>query len=254
MRALRGGGSRGTVIGYCWPAGLAALASLSAPSARRVADRDERARRRACPPRLLPRSQVRDRDRRLSRGALLVSFLPQAGGSRWPEALGLLAGPGLLLMLGDATVRAPGAAIVAVAVVGYALAGRARCAARRLDLPDSCPPDLARSRPGARALRRAPKARAGSRRRRSPPRSVTAPPRGRRRAPRAASTRARRPRTSPSSSGWTASANGSPTCSSAGRPARASRPTATTASRQLRELPRAREALRRHIRPLLPDG
>ena len=61
-------------------------------------------------------------------GALLVSSLPRAGDSRWPEALGLLAGPGLLLMLGDTTVRAPGAAIVAVAVVSYALAGRARCA------------------------------------------------------------------------------------------------------------------------------
>ncbi len=60
-------------------------------------------------------------------GVLLVSALPRAGGSRWPEALGLLAGPGLLLMLGDATVRAPGAAIVALAVVGYGLAGRARC-------------------------------------------------------------------------------------------------------------------------------
>ena len=61
-------------------------------------------------------------------GVLLVSFLPHAGGSRWPEALGVLAGPGLLLLLGDETVRAPGAAIVAVAVVSYALAGRARCA------------------------------------------------------------------------------------------------------------------------------
>ena len=59
---------------------------------------------------------------------LLVLALPRVGGSRRPEALGLLAGPGLLLMLGDATVRAPGAAIVAVAVVSYALAGRARCA------------------------------------------------------------------------------------------------------------------------------
>ena len=61
-------------------------------------------------------------------GVLLVHVLPRLGGSRWPEAIGLLAGPGLLLLLGDATVRAPGAAIVAVAVVGYALAGRARCA------------------------------------------------------------------------------------------------------------------------------
>jgi hypothetical protein len=61
-------------------------------------------------------------------GMLLVSLLPRAGDSRWPEALGLLAGPGLLLMLGDATVRAPGAAIVAVAVISYALVGRARCA------------------------------------------------------------------------------------------------------------------------------
>jgi hypothetical protein len=59
--------------------------------------------------------------------SFFVSALPRIGGSRWPEALGLLAGPGLLLMLGDATVRAPGAAIVALAVVGYGLAGRARC-------------------------------------------------------------------------------------------------------------------------------
>ena len=59
---------------------------------------------------------------------LLVLALPRVGGSRWPEALGLLAGPGLLLMLGDTSVQAPGAAIVAVAVVSYALVGRARCA------------------------------------------------------------------------------------------------------------------------------
>jgi hypothetical protein len=32
-------------------------------------------------------------------GALLVSLLPRAGGSRWPESVGLLAGPGLLLLL-----------------------------------------------------------------------------------------------------------------------------------------------------------
>src|SRR5262245_5810076 len=61
-------------------------------------------------------------------GVLLVRALPRLGGSRRPEALGLLAGPGILLLLGDTTVRAPGAAIVAVAVVSYALAGRARCA------------------------------------------------------------------------------------------------------------------------------
>jgi hypothetical protein len=56
-------------------------------------------------------------------GVLLVRLLPLR-----LEAIGLLAGPGILLLFGDATVRAPGAAIVAVAVVGYALAGRARCA------------------------------------------------------------------------------------------------------------------------------
>jgi hypothetical protein len=61
-------------------------------------------------------------------GVLLVRELPRVGGSRWPEAIGLLAGPGLLLLLGDTSVRALGAAIVAVAVVSYALAGRARCA------------------------------------------------------------------------------------------------------------------------------
>jgi hypothetical protein len=57
-------------------------------------------------------------------GGLLVSLLPR----RWPEPLGLLAGPGLLLMLGDPAVRGAGAAIVAVALVAYAVAGRARCA------------------------------------------------------------------------------------------------------------------------------
>jgi hypothetical protein len=64
----------------------------------------------------------------LAASVLVVSALPRIGGSRMPEALGLLAGPGLLLLAGDGSLVVPGAAIVAVAVVGYALAGRARCA------------------------------------------------------------------------------------------------------------------------------
>jgi hypothetical protein len=48
------------------------------------------------------------------------------------EAMGLLAGPGLFLLLaaqttGDAALGAAGAVIVAAALVAYTLAGRARC-------------------------------------------------------------------------------------------------------------------------------
>jgi hypothetical protein len=52
---------------------------------------------------------------------LLVFALP-----RGLEQLGLLAGPGLLLLL--TPLASVGAAIVSVALIGYALAGRARCA------------------------------------------------------------------------------------------------------------------------------
>jgi hypothetical protein len=59
--------------------------------------------------------------------------LPEAGGSRWPEILGLAAGPGLLLLVaayngGDTATGLAGAAIAATALVSYALVGRARCA------------------------------------------------------------------------------------------------------------------------------
>ena len=54
---------------------------------------------------------------------LLVLVLP-----RRLEQLGLLAGPGILLLAGDGSLVVPGATIVAVAVVSYALTGRARCA------------------------------------------------------------------------------------------------------------------------------
>jgi hypothetical protein len=54
---------------------------------------------------------------------LLVHVLPQR-----LEQLGLLAGPGILLLAGDGSLVVPGAAIVALAVVSYALAGRTRCA------------------------------------------------------------------------------------------------------------------------------
>jgi hypothetical protein len=60
--------------------------------------------------------------------------LPEAGGRRWPECLGLAAGPGVLLLYvasvahePDAGTAAAGAAIVAVASVAYLFAGRALC-------------------------------------------------------------------------------------------------------------------------------
>ena len=66
--------------------------------------------------------------------------LPEAGGRRWPECLGLAAGPGVLLLYAaslthdpDAAGAAAGAAIVAVASVAYLLAGRALCGGPRRD-------------------------------------------------------------------------------------------------------------------------
>jgi hypothetical protein len=64
--------------------------------------------------------------------------LPEAGGRRWPECLGLAAGPGVLLLYvaslnSDPAAAAAGAAIVAVASVAYLLAGRALCARPRRD-------------------------------------------------------------------------------------------------------------------------
>jgi hypothetical protein len=48
---------------------------------------------------------------------------------RWPETLGLAAGPGILLTAAaDATLIATGWAIVAAATITYLLVGRARCA------------------------------------------------------------------------------------------------------------------------------
>jgi hypothetical protein len=47
---------------------------------------------------------------------------------RWPETLGLAAGPGILLTAAaDATLIATGWAIVAAATITYLLVGRARC-------------------------------------------------------------------------------------------------------------------------------
>jgi hypothetical protein len=66
-------------------------------------------------------------------GACLFAALalPEPGRSRWPEILGLAAGPGVLLLLvashGDAAAGLAGTAIVATALVAYAVAGRARC-------------------------------------------------------------------------------------------------------------------------------
>jgi hypothetical protein len=54
--------------------------------------------------------------------------LPKAAESRMPEVLGLLAGPGLLLLLVP-TTAVVGVAIVIAAVAAYTLVGRARCTA-----------------------------------------------------------------------------------------------------------------------------
>jgi hypothetical protein len=59
--------------------------------------------------------------------------LPEARGRRWPEALGLLAGPGVFLLYaaslsGDATPAIAGALFAGTALVAYTVAGRALCA------------------------------------------------------------------------------------------------------------------------------
>ena len=69
------------------------------------------------------------------RRCLLVALaLPAIGGSRWPEALGLLAGAGGFFLVVAGSAEDPGAwtaaggAIIAAAVIAHALAGRALCA------------------------------------------------------------------------------------------------------------------------------
>jgi hypothetical protein len=65
---------------------------------------------------------------------LVARLLPAVRGSRWPEVLGLMAGPGLFCFVvarnaGDpGGWAAAGVAIVGVAMFAYALAGRALCA------------------------------------------------------------------------------------------------------------------------------
>ena len=66
---------------------------------------------------------------------LVASLLPSIGGSRLPEALGLLAGPGLFcLLVASSGADDPGAwagagvALVGAALLAYLLVGRARCA------------------------------------------------------------------------------------------------------------------------------
>ena len=59
--------------------------------------------------------------------------LPEAGGNRWPEALGSAAGPGVFLLYvaavnSDVMAGMAGAAIVAATAIAYVLVGRARCA------------------------------------------------------------------------------------------------------------------------------
>jgi hypothetical protein len=70
-------------------------------------------------------------------GACLIVGLaiPKAGGSRLPEILGLLAGPGVFCFVvaasgGDdpAAWTAAGTLIVCAALAAYTLTGRARCA------------------------------------------------------------------------------------------------------------------------------
>ena len=60
--------------------------------------------------------------------------LPQPGGSRWPETIGLLAGPGIFcfVVMAAGTVdplpwAAAGASFIGTALVAYTLVGRARC-------------------------------------------------------------------------------------------------------------------------------
>jgi hypothetical protein len=61
--------------------------------------------------------------------ALAALALPR----RWPETLGLAAGPGILLAAaGGTALIVTGWAIVASVTLAYALVGRARCADGRL--------------------------------------------------------------------------------------------------------------------------
>jgi hypothetical protein len=68
-------------------------------------------------------------------GACLAASMavPSVGRSRWPEGLGLLAGPGLFCFVVAASVDQPlpflgaGAALIAAALIAYGLAGRRQC-------------------------------------------------------------------------------------------------------------------------------
>jgi hypothetical protein len=62
--------------------------------------------------------------------------LPELGGRRWPEILGLLAGPGVFCVYAgalsaDRGLILAGVAFTGVSLAAYALAGRARCARGR---------------------------------------------------------------------------------------------------------------------------
>jgi hypothetical protein len=61
--------------------------------------------------------------------------LPEAGGSRTPEIIGLAAGPGVFLLVAatvghqtDVAAAIAGAAVVSAATSAYVLVGRGRCA------------------------------------------------------------------------------------------------------------------------------
>lgn len=70
----------------------------------------------------------------LSIGLLIAWWLPGHGLRRSPEAWGLLAGPGIFCFVVAGNAEAPeqwaavGAAFIAVALVAFAVSGRARCA------------------------------------------------------------------------------------------------------------------------------
>ena len=70
----------------------------------------------------------------ISACVLIASALPAARGSRWPEVLGLLVGPGLFCFVIARNADDPtgwtvaGVAIVGIALLVYALVGRALCA------------------------------------------------------------------------------------------------------------------------------
>jgi hypothetical protein len=66
----------------------------------------------------------------------IAALLPAIGDDRWPEVLGLVAGPGVLFLLVAANTDDPlpwaaiGGALLVGAVVGYSAVGRGRCARR----------------------------------------------------------------------------------------------------------------------------